>query len=111
MLTNASCTIYRRKYNPSTKQDEWERQHISAVWWHHDTKSSITTDGLKSADVLTVRIWNVSVQVKKGDYLVKGDCSVQMQTVKDLKNHEYFCVTGTNYNTFGDNPHIKVVAV
>ena len=111
MLTNASCTIYRRKYNPSTKQDEWERQYISTVWWYLKTKSSITTDGLKSADVLTVRIWDVSVQVKKGDYLVKGNCLVQMQTVKDLKGYEYFCVTGANYNAFGDNPHIKVVAV
>lgn len=109
MITNASCTLFRRVRKAEC--DEWECQHLPTVWWYLETTSSITTDGLKSADVLTVRIPDVFVQVKKGDYLVKGNCPVQMQTVKDLKNYEYFCITGANYNAFGDNPHIKVVAV
>lgn len=109
MITNADCTLFSRIRGAT--EDSWEKQYIPAVWWHLNTKSSITTDGLKSADVLTVRIWDVSVRVKKGDYLVKGNCPVQMQTVKDLRDYECFCITGANYNTFGDSPHIKVVAV
>lgn len=111
MITNADCTVYRRIRGNSSDGDSWEREYIPEVWWFENTKSSITSNGLKSADVLTVRIPDTSVQVKKGDYIVKGDCGVSMETVKDLSGYEYFCVTGANYNTFGDNPHIKVVAV
>jgi hypothetical protein len=32
-----------------------------------------------------------------------------VNTIKDLANYDYFKVTSTNYNTFGDEPHIKVV--
>ena len=109
MLINSDCTIYSRKHNPSDGCDEWEKQYVSECWWHENTKSGITTNGLKSADVLTVRIPNLAVSVKKGDVIVKGVCDVRMQTVKDLSGIEHFKVTGANYNTFGRNPHIKVV--
>ena len=109
MLTNSSCTIYSRKHNPSSDYDEWERQYVPKCKWYENTKSNITTNGLKSADVLTVRIPNLSVSVKKGDVIIKGPCDIEMQTVKDLAGIEYFKVTGANYNTFGRNPHIKVV--
>ena len=61
--------------------------------------------------ILTVRIPDVSVEIQKGDYLVKGDCNVEMVTVKSLSGVSHFCVTGVNYNTFGSNPHVKVVGV
>lgn len=109
MLTNSDCTIYSRKQNPSSGYDEWEKQYISECWWYENTKSNITTNGLKSADVLTVRILDMSVSVKKGDVIIKGVCDIDMKTVKDLAGIEYFKVTGANYNTFGRNPHIKVV--
>lgn len=109
MLINSDCTIYSRKPNPSTGYDEWERRYIPECWWFQNTKSAITTNGLKSADVLTVRIPDLSVTVKKGDVILQGFCEVEMKTVKDLKGHEYFTVTSANYNRFGDNPHIKVV--
>ena len=41
--------------------------------------------------------------------MVKGDCCVEMETVKDLEGLEKTKVTSVNYNMFGDNPHIKVV--
>lgn len=107
MLTNTDITIYRRKYNPSTRLDEWERSYIPAAWWHKAEQSSVTTDGLKTADVYTVRIPGTDVKLQKGDIIVKGDCPVQMQTVKDLEGTEHCKVTSANYNTFGDNPHIK----
>lgn len=111
MLTNTDCTIYSRKYNPSKDYDEWERQYVPICWWFHDTKSNVATNGLECADVLTVRISDMSVKVKKGDVIVQGDCPVEMQMVKDLKGYDHFDVTTANYNHFGSNPHIKVVAV
>lgn len=109
MLTNADATLYSRKYNPSTRLDEWERTYIPKVWWYKDEKSQITTEGLKQADVYTIRIPDTSVEVKKDDYLVKGDCQIAMQTIKDLDGLEKTRAISVNYNTFGSNPHIKVV--
>lgn len=111
MLTNSDCTIYRRIRNPSDSADTWERVYVKEVWWFKAAKSQITTEGLKTADVLTVRIPNTSVKIKKGDYILKGNISVAMNSVKDLAGFEYYCVTGANYNTFGSEPHIKVAAV
>lgn len=108
MITNADCTIYSRIRNGSS-DDAWLRQYVPECWWFENAKSAITTNGLKSANVLTVRIPDLSVVVKTGDYIIKGDCSIEMQTVKDLPESEYFVVTGANYNRFGMNPHIKVV--
>ena len=51
------------------------------------------------------------MEIKKDDYLVKGDCKVDMQTIKDLDGLDKTRVTSVNYNTFGGNPHIKVVGV
>lgn len=109
MLTNSDCTIYSRKYNPSKDYDEWEKQYVPECWWFHNAKSNITTNGLECADILTIRIPDLSVMVKKGDVIVKGECPVEMKTVKDLKDYEHFNVTSANYNHFGNKPHIKVV--
>ena len=66
---------------------------------------------IKQADTYTVRIPDTSVEIKKDDYLVKGDCKVDMQTIKDLDGLDKTRITSANYNTFGGNPHIKVVGV
>lgn len=109
MLVNSDCTIFSRNRDPSTGQIAWERQYVEECWWFVETKSTVTTEGLKSADVLKARIYDLEVKVKKDDILVKGDCQIEIETVKDLAGNEYFKVTTANYNTFGDNPHIKVV--
>ena len=108
MLTNSDCTIYSR-VRGDDGEHTWNKQYVPECWWFEDTQSSITTEGLASADVLTVRIADLSVVVKKGDFIVKGNCPVDMQTVKDLADYDYFKVTKANYNTFGDSPHIRVV--
>ena len=97
MLTNTDITIYNRQYDPETGLDRWIRVYVPDAWWYKNEKASVTTEGLKSADVYTIRIPD------------KGDCCVEMETVKDLEGLEKTKVTSVNYNMFGDNPHIKVV--
>ncbi len=112
MLTNADATVYHRVRDKAG--DKWERKYLHAVWWHTGILTGITTNGIKTANgltnVLTVRIPDVSIEVKTGDYIVAGNCEADMETLKDLKGQDYFCVTGAHYNRFGSNPHIKVVA-
>ena len=109
MLTNSDCTIYSSEPIENLSEFQWKKQYVKECWWFEETKSSITTEGMKSADVLKVRIPDLSIVAKKGDYIVKGKCPVEMRTVKDLKGYEYFKVVTANYNQIGEEPHIKVV--
>lgn len=108
MLTNASATLYRRIYNPQTRLDTWQREFIPAVWWFRSESSSVDADGLHRADTVTVRIPDISIQIKKEDILVKGECDVDIQKPSDLEDVEAIKVMAVNYNNFGDTPHIKV---
>ena len=69
----------------------------------------LTNTDITIYNVYTIRIPDISIVLKKDDYVVKGDCCVEMETVKDLEGLEKTKVTSVNYNMFGDNPHIKVV--
>ena len=109
MLTNTDITIYNREYDSSAGHDTWKRVYVPAAWWYKNEKASITTEGLKRADVCTIRIPDTSIVLKKDDYIVKGNCDVRMETVKDLEGLEKTRITSVNYNTFGGNPHIKAV--
>ena len=109
MLINSDCTVYNRIRVAGSSEFQWKRQYIPQCWWFVETKSNVTTEGLKSADVLKLRIPDLTVSVKKDDILVKGNCAVEMQTMKDLAGYEYFKAVTANYNQFGDSPHIKVV--
>ena len=109
MLTNTDITIYNREYDSESGFDTWKRVYVPAAWWYENEKSSITTEGLKQADVYTIRIPDKSIALKKEDYIVKGNCDGVMETVKDLDGLEKTKITSVNYNTFGSNPHIKAV--
>lgn len=109
MLTNTDITIYHREYDSSAGFDTWKRVYVPEAWWYKNEKASITTEGLKRADVYTIRIPHTSIVLKKDDYIVKGNCDVVMETVKDLEGLEKTRITSVNYNTFGGNPHIKAV--
>lgn len=111
MITNTDLTIYHRRYDPVSRLDTWSRTYVPEAWWFKDEKSSITTEGLKIEDVITVRIPDVSLELVKDDYLVKGNCEIAVKTVKDLEGKEKMKVTSVNCNVFGNNQHIKVVGV
>lgn len=109
MLTNTDITIFNREYDPVSRLDTWKRVYVSEAWWFKNEQSSITSDGRKSKDVYTIRIQDTSIKLAKDDYVVKGNCEIEMQTVKDLEGEDKTRITSVNYNTFGGNPHIKAV--
>ena len=56
MLTNAEITIFNRFPDKDSKKFVYLPHHISAVWFHTDQKTSVTTGGMVSADVYQIRI-------------------------------------------------------
>lgn len=111
MLTNTDVTIYRREYDKACGLDKWVKTYVPAAWWFKEEKSTLTPEGRVNADVYTIRIPNTKISVKKDDYIVKGNCNIRMETVKDLEGKEKIRVTSVNHNTFGGNHHVKVVGV
>ena len=111
VLTNTDVTIYRREYDKACGLDKWVKTYVPAAWWFKEEKSTLTAEGRINADVYTIRIPGTDAVIKKDDYIVRGNCNIKMETVKDLENVEKVRVTSVNYNAFGDNPHIKVVGV
>lgn len=108
MLTNTDATLYKRQYDKEMRLYSWEREYLPAVWWYEQIKSVVNTDGIQNTNVTTVRIPDLNVEVKKGDYIVKGNCELQIETIKDLEGYHKFEVIMANYNRFGWNQHIKV---
>ena len=86
----------------NTRPERWQSsaEYLSG-------QSSITTEGLKSADVLKVRIYDLDVKVKKDDVIMQGYFSKKINTIKDLDGCEYFKVITANYNRFGSIIHKK----
>lgn len=111
MLTNTGVTIYNRNYSKALGHDEWKKIYIPKAWWFKEEKSTLTAEGRINADAYTIRIPGTDAVIKKDDYIVRGNCNIKIETVKDLENVEKVRVTSVNYNGFGDNPHIKVVGV
>lgn len=108
MLTNTDATLYKRQYDKETRLYSWEREYLPAVWWYEQIKAVANTDGIQNTNVTTVRIPDLNVEVKKGDYIVKGNCELEIETIKDLEGYHKFEVIMANYNRFGWNQHIKV---
>lgn len=108
MITNTDITIYSRTYNPSTRLDEWKKIYVPEAWWFKDEKAILETDGIRTSDMYTVRITDLNIKIKKDDYIIKGNCQKEIQTIKDFNEYEIMHVTAVNYNQFGDTPHIKV---
>ena len=108
MLTNTDITIYNREYDPETRLDRWIRVYVPKRGGIKMRKR-LAPQMSKSADVYTIRIPDTRIALKKDDYVVRGNCCVDMQTVKDLEGLEKARITSVNYNTFGGNPHIKAV--
>lgn len=108
MLTNTDATLYKRKYDKETRLYSWEREYLPAIWWYEQIKAIVNTDGIQNTNVTTVRIPDLNVEVKKGDYIVKGNCELEIETIKDLEGYHKFEVIMANYNRFGWNQHIKV---
>ena len=111
VLTNTDVTVFNRTYDSESRTDKWTRAYVPEAWWFKSEQSSITTEGRKNQDVITIRIPDTSVSVKKDDYIVKGACNINMQTVKELDGFEKARVTSANNNTYCGKPHIKVEGV
>lgn len=116
METNASMTLYHKRYNPKTRLDEWDRYPIKNVMWQGGEGASINKGYEKANDIY---IWIPydqnedleSIPFSIGDIIVKDIIEDNITKQADLKAKNYNIITHipNNYGSF-DMQHIYLGA-
>lgn len=125
MLTNAEITLYHAYADPKTKRKEYRRTVIPRVHWFTNQKTTVESDGLKSADEYRIRIpaeacagylppdqyrnnpaghWTI----ENGDFFVRGICEKEIEKPSDLALLHPGKVLSWSDNRRGITPHIRI---
>lgn len=102
MKTNTVITLYHKRYNPTTRLDEWDRYLIENVMWQGGQGASINKGYEKANDI---SIWipysennklnNIPISI--GDIVVKGEFIRDITKQSDIQTMNY------NITTIVDN--------
>lgn len=110
MITNGSITYYKKKLNPLTRLEEWQKYYFDDVWIFGGKGSSINK-GYDNANDVNVRISMEYVTdtsiFKIGDIVAIG-VQDDITSQSDLNGKEYYNITSININDFGNSPHIHL---
>lgn len=76
MITQTSMTLFHEGIDPMTRMETHKKQFFPNVSMQKDIVSTITDGGLKSANVIKIRVpVGFSIDIKNGDKVVIGECS------------------------------------
>lgn len=104
MITNAGITIFNKGHDPTTRMDAWTKAYYPEVSCQKDIKVNVLDNGLKSADVIRIRIpTDGEVIISNGDKVVLGTTS-ENKPPKDAHT-----VIGYADNRRGSLKHWKVI--
>ncbi len=100
MITNTSCTIFRRNGESLIKI------LYSPCMWQETEGYEAKKFGEKNADKAAVFIPDINADVRKGDYIVRGICD----TLTDKQVYSALHVNSIDYNDFGsaNMQHLKL---
>jgi len=131
VLTNATITVYNRRYDSLTRFDTWHRTVIENVHIYVNHKASVGDSGLNSAEVYKIRIptdvenadqyllpeeyakledpeehWTIQTD----DQIVLGEYNQEIEKPADLKDVRlrHCKVLSWSDNRFGGLPHWKI---
>lgn len=108
MLTESDITVYHKE------NGVYERYVISGVHWYSQAATQRAGKGRDPVDQFTVRIPldvhpKAIEYVKKGDIVVRGVCTEDIQSAGDLLHmEEYGVINLCVVNRYGLNPHIRI---
>lgn len=114
MTTNSSMTLYHKRFNSSTRLDEWDRYPIENVMWQGGKGASINKGYEKANDISVYIPYDTNMELEKvpfsiGDIIVKGNIEDKIAKQSDLKIDNYNITTLIN-NDYGsdDMKHIQL---
>lgn len=108
MITNSNMTLYHKKFNPSTRLDEWESYPIENVMWQGGKGASINKGYEKANDINVYIPYNTNMELEKvpfsiGDIIVKGNVKNKITKQSDLKCDNYNITTAINNIDYDDD--------
>ena len=116
MRTNASMTLYHKRYNKETRIDEWDKYVIENVMWQGGKGASINKGYEKANDI---NIWIPyykndeldKIPFAVGDIIVKGthEKTIIKQSDLDVDNYNITTIINNNYGSY-DIQHISLGA-
>lgn len=107
MTTNSSMTLYHKRFNSSTRLDEWDRYPIKNVMWQGGKGASINKGYDKANDIKVFIPYVTNKGLEKvpfsiGDIIVKGNVEDKIAKQSDLKVDNYNITTLIN-NDYGSD--------
>lgn len=97
MITNADMTLYHAGYDPATRDDCYTRRYFDRVSLQEDVKVTVLDNGLKSANVIQIRIpISDDIKIANGDKVVIGQCD-EPEPPQDTKDSPYDVYTVIGY--------------
>lgn len=108
MITNSSMTLYHKRFNQSTRLDEWDRYPIKNVMWQGGKGASINKGYDKANDIKVFIPYDTNEELKKvpfsiGDIIAKGNVEDKITKQSDLKVDNYNITTLINNDYGSDN--------
>ena len=111
MISNADITIYHKELDLATRLEKWTRFNYDNVWCFSSQRASVN-DGYDDTNNVEIRIpLTESIDISnfsKGDIIVKGKLTTDINTTKELADYEKYAIVGINNNDFGSKPHIHL---
>ena len=113
MIVNSKITIYHKELDELLRLEKWKRYNYDKVWLFANEGAN-ANQGYNNSDRVSVRIWyklNENLDIKnisKGDIIVEGHLTQDIETQQDLSNYEIYNVTSITNNTYGNNRHIHL---
>ena len=101
MLTNSSATLYHY----DEEKEAWIRSYFPCAFVYKSASSSVNPTSFSPENHAVIRIPNYAkVKIALGDYVLIGKGS------KDTPSSALCLkVTAFTENTFGTNPHLKII--
>lgn len=106
MTTNASMTLYHKRYDENKGYDVWDRYQIENVMWQGGKGASVDKGYDKANDI---KVWipyngnenleNITFSI--GDIIVKDIINDKISKQSDIKEDSFNITTAVN-NNYGD---------
>ena len=108
MTTNSSMTLYHKRLNPKTRQDEWDRYPIKNVMWQGGKGASVDKGYDKANDIKVFIPYDKNEGLEKipfsvGDIIVEDIIEDKITKQSDLIVDSYNVTTAINNNKYDDS--------
>lgn len=107
-MLECTNTITIIHHNKGVDGDEYICTAYDNASWFKKQTISTSADGAKPVNTYDVRIMgDTKIEVATGDYVALGIIE-NVETVSDLKNHDYFRITAVGDNRRGSLAHWRL---